>query len=119
MLDFFVGFLTSILSGLGIGGGGLLVIWLVLVRGGDQLASQGINLVFFLFSSSAAMIVHLMKRRINWYLVGYMILSGSVGALIGSVMAKNIAPETIRLAFGMLLIISGTITLFKKNKPRS
>ena len=119
MLDFFVGFLTAVLSGLGIGGGGLLVIWLVLVRSGDQLASQGINLIFFLFSSTAAMVVHLIKRHINWGLVGYMVLLGSAGALIGSVMAKNIAPEIIRIAFGVLLIGSGTITLFKKNKPRS
>ena len=119
MLDFFVGFLTAILSGLGIGGGGLLVIWLVLVKGGEQLASQGINLVFFLFSSSAAMIVHLMKRRINWPLVGYMTSLGILGALLGSVLTKSIAPEIIRVAFGVLLIISGTVTLFKKNKPRS
>ena len=119
MLDFFIGFLTAILSGLGIGGGGLLVIWLVLVMGEDQLTSQGINLIFFLFSSTAAMIVHLMKRRINWGLVGYMTLLGSVGAVIGSIMAKNIAPEIIRIVFGMLLIISGTLTLFKKKKPRS
>ena len=113
MIDFLVGFFTSVLSGLGIGGGGLLVIWLVLLNGTEQLSAQGINLVFFLFSSTAAMLVHMIKRQINWKLVAYMTVLGSVGALLGSTLAKSIAPEIIRGCFGTLLIVSGAIALFK------
>ena len=40
MYDILAGFLVAILSGLGIGGGGLLVIYLTL-SGGGQLEAQG------------------------------------------------------------------------------
>ncbi len=114
MLDFIVGFAVSVLSGLGIGGGGLLVIWLVLYHSVEQLTAQGINLVFFLFSSSAAMIVHLMKRKLNFKLIAYLAVFGIVGSFLGSLLSKNVSPEIIRSAFGILLIISGVMTLFKR-----
>lgn len=114
MINFIVGFTTAVLSGLGIGGGGLLVIWLVLFSSVEQLTAQGINLVYFLFSSSAAMLVHLTKRSFNWNLIGFLVFFGSIGAIIGSILAKNTSPELIRTAFGILLIGSGVMTLFKK-----
>lgn len=114
MVNFIVSLTVAILSGLGIGGGGLLVIWLVLFGGTEQLSAQGINLIWFLFSSGAAMIVHLMKRRLDFKLIGFLILCGSIGALIGSMLARRTAPELIRTLFGALLICSGTVALLKK-----
>lgn len=113
MIDLFVGFAAAILSGLGIGGGGLLVIWLVLIEGTEQLTAQGINLVWFLFSSGAAMVVHLIKRRLNFKLIGWLVLCGSVGAIAGSLLAKSVSPELIRGCFGALLIGSGVWALVK------
>ncbi len=56
MIESVVGFITALLAGLGIGGGGLLVIYLVLWTNCEQLSAQGINLLFFLFSSASAMV---------------------------------------------------------------
>ena len=114
MLDFFVGFAVAVLSGLGIGGGGLLVIWLVLYHSAEQLTAQGINLVFFLFSSAAAMVVHLIKRRLNFKLIFFLTICGALGAFLGSVLAKSVSPELVRSAFGTLLIFSGILTAIKK-----
>ena len=114
MLDFFIGLSVAVLSGLGIGGGGLLVIWLVLFCGTEQLAAQGINLLWFLFSSGAALIIHLIKRRLNFKLIGFLVIFGSIGALLGSLLAKNTDPGLIRSVFGVLLVLSGTLALFKK-----
>lgn len=114
MLDFIAGFAVSVLSGLGIGGGGLLVIWLVLYHSTEQLTAQGINLVFFLFSSSAAMIVHLMKRKLNFKLIAYLIVLGSLGAYFGSILSKSVSPEIVRSTFGILLVFSGILTLLKR-----
>lgn len=113
MLDYIFGFIISILSGLGIGGGGLLVIYLVLISGVGQLESQGINLVYFLFSSGASMIVHLMKRKLNPKLIIFLVFFGIIGAVIGSFLAKNTDPAIVRRCFGGLLLISGTIALVK------
>ena len=116
MLNFAIGFLVAILSGLGIGGGGLLVIWLVLGAGTEQLAAQGINLYWFLFSSSAAMLVHLMKRRLSFKLIGYLVFFGVIGSLFGSLLLKAVSPDIIRKIFGGLLIFSGVLTLIGKKK---
>lgn len=114
MLDFIAGLAVSILSGLGIGGGGLLVIWLVLYHSTEQLTAQGINLVFFLFSSTAAMVVHLIKRKLNFKLIAYLAVLGALGAYLGSTLSKSVSPEIIRSSFGTLLIFSGVMTLFKR-----
>ncbi len=114
MLDFIAGFAVSILSGLGIGGGGLLVIWLVLYHSMEQIQAQGINLVFFLFSSSAAMVVHLIKRKLNFKLIAYLAALGALGAYIGSVLSQIVSPEIVRSTFGVLLLFSGIMTLLKR-----
>ena len=116
MMHIFVGFLCAALAGLGIGGGGLLVIWLVLVCGMEQLTAQGVNLAFFLFSSGAAMLVHLMRRKLNFRLISALALCGCVGALAGTFLAKAADPAFMRAAFGWLLIVSGTITLFRRQR---
>lgn len=113
MIESIVGFLTALLAGLGIGGGGLLVIYLVLWANCEQLLAQGINLLFFLFSSGAAMIIHFKKRKIPLVFVGLISAFGVIGAIIGSNVAKIMPAEAVRMVFGALLIVSGTITLFK------
>ena len=116
MMHIFIGFLCAALAGLGIGGGGLLVIWLVLACGMEQLTAQGVNLAFFLFSSGAAMLVHLMRRRLNFRLIAALALCGCLGALAGSALAKTADPAFMRAAFGWLLIASGTLALFKPQR---
>ena len=51
IIDTVVAFFASALAAMGVGGGGLLVIYLTLVRATEQISAQGINLFFFLFSS--------------------------------------------------------------------
>ncbi len=114
MINFIAGFFCAILSGLGIGGGGLLVIWLVLSQGVEQLEAQGINLVFFLFSSGAAMLVHLLHRKLNFRLIIWIVVCGAIGAVLGSQLAHAVEPMSVRTAFGALLIGSGTLALLRK-----
>lgn len=113
--EFIVGFAVALLSGLGIGGGGLLVIWLVLFCGTEQIEAQGINLIWFVFSSCAAIIVHLLKRKLNFNLIGWLVLFGSIGAIMGSALAKSIEPIIVRKCFGILLTASGIWTLLKRS----
>ncbi len=113
MIEFLWGFVVAALSGLGIGGGGLLVIKLVLLDGVNQLTSQGVNLLFFLVSSGASMLRHLTKRRLNLRLIAFLAALGLPGALIGSILARAVEPELVRSSFGWLLLISGTMALFR------
>ena len=47
-------FIIALLSGMGIGSGGLLVIYLTLLEKVPQLTAQGINLLFFIFASASS-----------------------------------------------------------------
>ena len=113
MYDILAGFIVAVLSGLGIGGGGLLVIYLTLA-GVGQLEAQGINLVYFLFSSGAAMLVHMTRRRLRLPLIVLLALSGIVGAVCGSLLARSVDPMILRRTFGVLLFVSGTLALTAK-----
>ena len=61
MLDFLAAFLTAALSATGVGGGGLLILYLRLVRNIPQVTSQGINLIFF---TVILFIICFLKRKI-------------------------------------------------------
>ena len=104
-------FLVAILSGLGVGGGGLFVIYLVLFTSLLQLQIQGINLAFFLFSSAASLSIHLTKRKIFWAAVAIMSASGIVGAILGSMLSAKADEALLRKIFGAMLVISGIISL--------
>ena len=109
-LTIFVFFIFAVMSGLGIGGGGLMVIYLALFTNVGQLAAQGINLVFFLFSSGASILVHLSKRKILTGAVVIMSVSGISGAIAGSLISGMIDQGMLRKIFGIMLIICGMIS---------
>lgn len=119
IIDIIASFAIAVLSGMGIGSGGLLVIYLTLVSATPQLTAQGINLLFFLFSTGAAMTVHLQKRKIYYGAVLIMTVLGIVGSLIGSITAGILPVTLVRKLFGAMLIISGIIALFKKEKKEA
>ena len=113
VLDVIVAFLMGTLSGMGIGGGGLLVIYLTLFRGVGQMDAQGINLYFFLFASVAALFVHYKKRKIDYNTVLLMGVAGMPCAYLGAASAAALKPETVRCAFGYMLIVAGGLSLLR------
>ena len=115
-VNIIAGIITAILAGLGVGGGGLLVIYLVFVLGTDQLQAQGINLVFYLFASAAALVIHCRKRQIDWKSAAICAAFGIVGSLVGVKLAAVIDPLWIRKAFGVFLLLSGVWGLFGVDK---
>ena len=111
ILDVIVSFLASALAGTGVGGGGLLVIYLTLARGLGQLEAQGINLSFFI--SGAAVPVHIKKRKIDFPAVIFIGAFGIVGAFLGLTLAQSISPSLLRKFFGIFLVFCGLKSLKK------
>ncbi len=112
----FVTFAVALLSGLGVGSAGLLVLFLTFVRGVSQLQAQGVNLLFFLFSSGAALFIHLFRTPPIWGLLLLLIPAGLLGAWGGTALALYLPQAILRKLFGWLLILSGTLGLFSKGK---
>ena len=111
-----VSLFIAILSGLGVGSGGLFVIWLTMVEGVGSIEARGMNLLFFVFSASSALLFHLVRRRIRVRIVLYLSVFGAIGTLIGSFVGNAINPILLRKIFGTMLILSGFYTLFGKRK---
>lgn len=63
--DSAAGLLTGVLSGFGVGGGTLLILWLTLVRGIDQLQAGGINLLYFAACALPALRGHLRRGMVH------------------------------------------------------
>ncbi len=117
-LSLIISFFIAILTGLGVGGGGLFVIYLALFTDTPQLAAQGINLFFFLFSAGSSVIVHLTQRKIYLSAVVIMASAGIIGAIVGAFVSGYVDQALLRKIFGAMLMISGIISLKKSFKEK-
>lgn len=115
-ITWFVTFAVALLSGMGVGSAGLLVLYLTFVQNLPQLTAQGVNLLFFLFSSGAALFVHLFRTPPIWGLLLLLIPAGFLGAWVGTALALYLPQTLLRKLFGGLLVLSGTLGLFGKGK---
>ena len=111
-MSFLTSFLISALMGMGVGGGGLFVIYLTLCLNFPQLLAQGTNLCFFVIAGVFSLFLHVRKRKIDLRQVITMIFFGCIGAFISSRFVNSIDPKYARYALGILLIISGIVTLY-------
>ncbi len=110
--DIIAGLGIALLSGMGVGSAGLLVVWLTMADTVPQLAAQGLNLYFFLFSSGASLCVHLRRRKIYFGLCALMIPTGVVGALLGSFLSSVLDGAVLRRLFGGMLVVCGAVGLW-------
>ena len=114
-----VALVIAILSGLGIGSGGLFVIWLTSVMGLPPEAARGLNLLFFVFSACGALTVHLRRGRIRAPLALSLSVFAAAGTAIGSLLGRMLSPALLRRLFGAMLVSAGSYTLLsRENKNR-
>ena len=116
MLDITVAFLCSLLAGMGVGGGGLLIIYLTLIKNMPQDTAQGINLAFFVVSMALSLIIHIKTRSVYKSILPIALPFCIMGGILGSVLASHIHTQTLKLFFGFFLIICGIISLVKSKK---
>ena len=102
-----VGALLGFLTGLGVGGGSLLILWLTLVLGFDQATARGINLLFFLPASAICCVFRLRQGRLNLRVCLPAIVSGCAAAILGALAAASIDTALLRRPFGILLLLTG------------
>ena len=107
---------TGVLSGMGIGGGTLLVIVLVELAHIEQRAAQGINLLYFLPVAAASLIAHIRSRRIRMRVFLLCAAAGTAAAVGGSLLAGCLKTGTLRRLFGILLIAVGLFVILRKRR---
>ena len=108
------GLVCGVLSGFGIGGGSLLMVWMTAVLSMEQKAAQGVNLLYFLPCAACALIFHIKNRQIVWPAVWPAAAAGAVCAVGGALLAQQADAETLRKLFGGFLILVGLSEVFLK-----
>lgn len=119
MLILIIGFVSGIISGMGIGGGTLLIPALVFIVGTKQQIAQSINLIVFIPSAIAALIVHARKHNIEKGLLLKLAITGCAGAVAGSLLAVNLDSDLLKKFFGVFLFIVGVYEITSKCKVKS
>ena len=103
-----LGFLT----GLGTGGGSLLMLWLTLVLNLEYDTARTLNLLFYLPSAAAAGFFHIKKGNLPVKKIWPAILSGAAAAEILSLLLRDNSLPWLKKLFGIFLIASGIRELF-------
>lgn len=106
------GAVTGVLSAWGIGGGTLLVIYMTVFADIGQQTAQGINLLYFLPTSIAALVSHIKNNLIEWRVAGLSAAAGIPAAIALSLVAMRLETETLRRIFGVFVIAVGVYELF-------
>lgn len=116
LFAFLVGALTGVLSGFGIGGGTLLVLWLTLVGGMGQLQAGGVNLVYFVFCALPALWGHVKNKLVEKKAALWCALWGVPACVGAAFLAAALDVGLLRRCFGVLLLFVGWRELFPQKE---
>ncbi len=111
-------FVIAILSGLGVGSGGLFVAYLTAVGLSGAADARGLNLLFFILSAGIATVFNLRSRKFDPRLIFIMSASGILGCLVGTGVASYISSDALQKIFGVFLIFSGVYVFFSGTKSK-
>lgn len=113
------GIVSGIFASMGLGGGGILIIYLTIFAGIEQSVAQGINLVFFIPISIVAIIIYYKKKLISWKIAITASIFGIIGAISGALLSSIIDSSILSKIFGGLLFVIGLNQLFSRKKSKS
>ena len=108
MMGGLTGFLCGVLSGMGIGGGTLLMVWLTAMEGMSSAEAQGINLLYFLPTAAVSLYFHYKSKLLKWKVILPAILVGCLTAALTAWVAGDMERELLQKIFGGFLLAVGT-----------
>ena len=119
MISALAGLVTGVLSGFGIGGGTLLLIYMTAFAGVPQNVAQGVNLLYFLPTAATALPAHIKNGYIDKQAAVPAIVAGLLGTALAAWTATALDVELLHRFFGGFLIVIGLRELFGKSETSS
>ncbi len=105
MLEILFGIIAGIITGLGMGGGTILILLLSLFYGLEQHIAQATNLIFFVPTSLAAIWMNLKQNNVDRKLAKNIAIFGVMGAIIGSIIAEKLEDNMLKKCFAVFIFI--------------
>lgn len=107
LLSLLAGAATGVLSGFGVGGGTLLLLWLTMVDHMDQLRAGGVNLLYFVCCALPALWGHWKNGLIEKKAALWCICAGLPACIAASLLASFLDVVLLRRVFGVFLLVVG------------
>ena len=111
-----VGIVLGFLSGLGIGGGSLLILWLTMVLHTDPQIARSINLLFFIPSALVSCALRTRQGNLKIRPLLPAILAGCATAAVFSWFSTVLNVDMLKKLFGIVLIAAGLRELFYRDR---
>lgn len=108
------GLISGVLGAMGLGGGGVLIVYLIFIAGMEQMRAQGINLMFFIPLALLATLIYAKKGQIKIKKLLPYILAAVPGAFLGTTLGGLLGNGLLTKFFGAALIILGIKELLRK-----
>lgn len=119
MLNILIGSLSGLVSGMGMGGGTILILCLSLFLGIDQHIAQGANLIFFIPTSITSIITNIKQKLIQWKTGLCVSTFGVIGGIIGAKISINLDTSKLKIYFGIFLLVIAAIEIFTLLKKKN
>ena len=121
MKEILIGAFSGIFSGIGMGGGTVLIFLLSTFEGIEQHIAQATNLIYFVPTAISAIIVNYREKNIDTKLAIIISIFGIIGATIGAIISVNTDVQKLRKIYGIFLAVIAVheiYTLIKEYKLR-
>ncbi|MGC8862400.1 MAG: sulfite exporter TauE/SafE family protein [Armatimonadota bacterium] len=109
------GFLSSLL---GIGGGMVMVPAMVLVLGVDQHTAQGVSLAAIMPTALTGAFLHLNMGNVEIRVAKWVGTGALIGGATGASVATLLCPATLKLFFGVFLVVMAVLMALKRQGSR-
>ena len=100
-----IGIVGGTISGMGMGGGTLLIPLITIFYSVSQHTAQAINLIGFIPMAIVALIIHIKNRLVKYENVIIIIISGAITCVIGCFLAKIMSGNLLKRCFGGFLLL--------------
>lgn len=117
VIGLLAGLVTGVISGFGIGGGSLLILYLTTFAGMINTPPRAQSPVFPI-CAPAALISHIKNKLVDWKTVLFCTVTGVVTSVGAAFAAAAIDVSLLRRLFGVLLLYIGVKELFCKSPKK-
>ena len=114
----FAALLLSVLAGLGVGSGGLFLIFLSAATSLQGETAVYCNLLFFIAAASSSAVIHLRSKRLDSPFLLRILLLGIPSALLGRAVSALLPSWITQIALGIFLVFSGIFSLIAAKKAK-
>lgn len=98
---------SSIVAGMGIGGGSIFILLTTIFAVMEHRTAQGYNLIMFVVVGIVSTFIHIKNKDIDWKQLLKLIIPVCLGSYIGIQILKGVNEKTLQNYFYFFMIVIG------------